>query len=809
MFGNLEIKTRPLRLAYLVNPNDARQVREAIRLSSTLWGGSTFPIIPLYKRIPRTWREELLAATPAKSIILGYLQAFDPDVLIQLADDIPEFVKALGLETVRPEEIWRGIIDPEPHSSVPKFGIGIFEILNDVFEEYFKYKVKYPISVVIPKISSRFPLFWASFFGELPTQVARLVHKHYWEPLDVEAPEIDVNQLSDLWRGNVLFPRRLTQHKLEYRNLPHFGRDASVFFMDISKTEDIVDFWNLRASGRTVMPLPKQFQALAQMNEMVTSFLREHRHPVPNNPSLCFHTPIIRSRNCTMEEMSQYATTLKIERDPADPSNDAFFSLQHWYPRIWDEWARGKDGASPADVYGPEKSIEVSETSERKISFTPTLPSFAEEYAYHDAPRCANEVGFRLYGETEFLAEVFPSSAGEKLTRAIAGEMSLRGEWRIGRYGLVKLVKNQLSERRSIPASEDVFFAWLTDLGWTPKLSTPGLLAKEIHRQLGAYPEVLLQNENVLGLLEHMNGGRVHADGTPVYDNRFVQDRDLAIGEVKNRAGSLYQYMLEKGIFKLGLRMQCPHCLRNSWFPLDNVRDTLGCSRCLNTFPAVGHLHASTWSYKTTGPFSLPNYADGAYAVLLAVRFFDDRKMHTMRTTSVVSFTAEAPSKKHLEADFAALWQESRYGEKNEGVLFGECKTYGKFEKRDFDRMQYIGETFPGAVLVFSTLRKTLTRQEIAGISRVARAGRRYWKPERPINPVLVLTGTELLSYAGPPYCWEESIKNQHKRVSSLLSLCDASQQIYLGLPSWETEWLKNLDKKRQRQKSKQGEAAA
>jgi hypothetical protein len=180
-----------------------------------------------------------------------------------------------------------------------------------------------------------------------------------------------------------------------------------------------------------------------------------------------------------------------------------------------------------------------------------------------------------------------------------------------------------------------------------------------------------------------------------------------------------------------------------------------------------------------------------------------------MRTTSVVSFTAEAPSRRHLEADFAALWQESRYGEKSEGVLFGECKTYGKFEKRDFDRMQYIGETFPGAVLVFSTLRKTLTRQEIAGIARVARAGRRYWKPERPINPVLVLTGTELLSYAGPPYCWEESIQNQHKRVSSLLSLCDASQQIYLGLPSWETEWLKNLDKKRQRQKSKQEEAAA
>ena len=82
MFGSIDIKTRPLKLAYLVDPKNGNQVRDAIRLSSTLWGGDYFPIIPLHKRMPATWRDKPLKAPPAKGVILGYVEAFDPDILI-------------------------------------------------------------------------------------------------------------------------------------------------------------------------------------------------------------------------------------------------------------------------------------------------------------------------------------------------------------------------------------------------------------------------------------------------------------------------------------------------------------------------------------------------------------------------------------------------------------------------------------------------------------------------------------------------------------------------------------------------------
>jgi hypothetical protein len=130
-----------------------------------------------------------------------------------------------------------------------------------------------------------------------------------------------------------------------------------------------------------------------------------------------------------------------------------------------------------------------------------------------------------------------------------------------------------LSETRDIPLSEKVFFAWLEDLGWKPKLSAPGLLAKQIYKKLDGRTG-LLTNEKLLGLLEHMNGGLVEQDGSPVAENKIVQERELPVGEVINRLagtsrrGSPLDYLLEKEIFKVGLRLRCPKCLRNSWFLL-------------------------------------------------------------------------------------------------------------------------------------------------------------------------------------------------------------------------------------------------
>ena len=808
MFGSIDIKVRPIKIAYLVDPNNAKQVRQSIQLSSSLWGGSSSPILPIYKRMPKTWKDGPLKAPLARKVILGYLEAFDPDVLVQFSKTVPDYINGLGLEIVKPTTIWE-LLDEEKRLS-PKFGLGIFEILNETFEEHFKYKEKYPIKVVIPEIPKKLSLFWASWFGEIPAKLMPILERNYFKPLEVEAIKFQPDKLKDVMAGNILFPRRITQEKLDYHSRSGFRRDAYVYFFDAAKTDDVIDFWNLRAMGKQVIPVPKQLKDDPGLRELVINFLRDHRRHWPHDPKVCDYASIMRGRSCTMEEVQEFAKTLSIQPEPNDTSSDPFFSLQHWYPRIWDEWARDKDGAVPADVYGEEdQSIEISDAKELKFQFKSLLPKFALKRGYSGEPRCANEVSFRFYSSEQYLAEVLPKSTGENFVKAISGITSFRGDWRVGRNGLVKLVKDGFTEAREVPAAENIVFAWLSDRGWKPKLSPPGLLVKQIYRRFEGHP-IMLRNEKLLGLLEYMNGGTVNRDHTPVEKNEVNQERDVPVGEVRTRIegphGNLYEYLLSKNIFKLGLRVQCPRCVRNSWFPLENIKDDFLCPKCQEMFSAIGSADGGTWSYKTTGPFSVPNYGDGAYAVLLALEFFNDRIITTLRTTSAPSFAAEGPDKKSLEADFMLFWEESIYGERQDGLVFGECKTYGKFVEKDFERMRYLAKTFPGAVLAFCTLRKSITKKEIAQITRIAKVGRKYWKAERPLNPVMILTGNELLTYPGPPYCWEDSVKQKFDRMRpGLLSIADATQQIYLGLQSWQTEWHEKWERRHKRMLAKRG----
>ena len=49
--GNIGIKLRPIKLGFLVNPNDKKAVMRAIEINSMFWGGSYNAIIPVFKRL--------------------------------------------------------------------------------------------------------------------------------------------------------------------------------------------------------------------------------------------------------------------------------------------------------------------------------------------------------------------------------------------------------------------------------------------------------------------------------------------------------------------------------------------------------------------------------------------------------------------------------------------------------------------------------------------------------------------------------------------------------------------------------------
>ena len=122
------------------------------------------------RRFRGTGRKKPLPEFPAEDpsaeeVVLGCINAFDPDFLVQLSEDIPKYIRNLGIRTIKPADIWGDLNGrDEPY---PSLGIGLFEILDRIFEERFR-----PVhgKIVFPKLPEELYLFWAGVFGDVPPE---------------------------------------------------------------------------------------------------------------------------------------------------------------------------------------------------------------------------------------------------------------------------------------------------------------------------------------------------------------------------------------------------------------------------------------------------------------------------------------------------------------------------------------------------------------------------------------------------------------------------------------------------------------
>lgn len=77
----LNVRLRPTRFAFLVPPGDMNSVQRVFEMNTCLWGGQFNPIIPFVTKRPAWWDRHPSSET-AEQIINGYLDYFEPDILV-------------------------------------------------------------------------------------------------------------------------------------------------------------------------------------------------------------------------------------------------------------------------------------------------------------------------------------------------------------------------------------------------------------------------------------------------------------------------------------------------------------------------------------------------------------------------------------------------------------------------------------------------------------------------------------------------------------------------------------------------------
>lgn len=80
---SVDVKLRPTRIGLLVKPKDKKSVRRFMQICTCLWGGMYNPMIPVFRKGPAEWRSEPWERVRGYSIAKGYLEFFEPDVLVE------------------------------------------------------------------------------------------------------------------------------------------------------------------------------------------------------------------------------------------------------------------------------------------------------------------------------------------------------------------------------------------------------------------------------------------------------------------------------------------------------------------------------------------------------------------------------------------------------------------------------------------------------------------------------------------------------------------------------------------------------
>jgi hypothetical protein len=414
-----------------------------------------------------------------------------------------------------------------------------------------------------------------------------------------------------------------------------------------------------------------------------------------------------------------------------------------------------------------------------------------------------NVLRLHTYSKDESLAVVLPPD----LTKETLARVRIGGEGTIiSREGLVlpQHFKNH-RDYLHLFSGTHVIVEWLKGHGIAAKPSSAGRIADQVLKSIGGFWGAhLLADKETLETLDAMaKNVRRYGDGTvEEYPDRAKPARvwQSLVEKRKNQGHWQMDLSLDAfvkaGILRLGLSIDCPNCMNRNWYGLREIDEQIVCQRCLKHFEfPQGRLNFTNtpWQYRVVGPFSVPDFAGGAYATVLALRVFTHNLgSDTQLTTSTgLDVTVEQTSN---EIDFAFWYRRDRlFGQDGEAVsVFGEAKSFAKesFEAKDLQRMKRLAAAFPGAFLVFAALKDVLSADEKSEIGKMALAGRERLNNGRPRSPVIVLTASELFSDRYLKLTWE-GIGGQHRELAAppyiqlgnLWTLASITQQLYLDLP--------------------------
>jgi hypothetical protein len=242
-------------------------------------------------------------------------------------------------------------------------------------------------------------------------------------------------------------------------------------------------------------------------------------------------------------------------------------------------------------------------------------------------------------------------------------------------------------------------------------------------------------------------------------------------------------FLLDRGVFRPGLELTCPECQLRPVVEADLVAAEITCPLCGAHFPLAPTLRRAKWVYQLSGIFRREGGPEGAVPSLLAMG-------EILRSADVsgrnVMLTAHDLIRDgfQCESDFVYL-EMDRYGRPS--ICVGEFKDWDEIESRDVENLtrirRAVRDSGTECYLAFSVMRESFSEAELELFRRLAdelsaeKPIRRVLNEPAQAAPPILFTAREL---EADPVLRAGTAGAPHEYPHGLRDLAENSAAIYL-----------------------------
>ncbi len=607
--GIVTINARPIRLAFLVNPTDVDSLQRVIEINTFLWGGKFNAIIPTFQDTPENWHH--CPNMNAQGIVSGYLNNFDPDYVVSMGECSDYALNYGDRDVVDHHSIFFAASQVQGTAG---YGISLFETLNHFIKNNeFELEVRgNKFEICMPFFSnSPYPLL-SSLFGILPEGINEALEQRFGNYLEIEQVDCAISNYTEFIKAQTHHSREYifdnqVLHRREYLmgiNSLGFSRiysgESVIFFFDAENSIDIIDYWNLRAIGRFVYPIPMQFAQDEKLRDFVLSEL------VENIGSIRFPEQSIKSSSVSEEEYLEFFNSIECK------------PFQVSYPQMWEKLIHD-DKRTMYSFNSGRCYYDIHDISSNHGEILNTLsPYIRPERSFTHTPRFANEIWFTVYNDKLISTSVVPEGL-EDLSEVFQPNNHVRAS----KANLVYLVHEPDSHFQiGVPQSEGTFENWMKSRGWGFEISNAGHIVTQTIKRLGIQFFAVFAIEGIIELLDEMKDEKSLLQNDLWLKIRAIAKQKYNTNEKINQyTDEILKNLVNAGILQPGIKMPCPNCKQSSWYSVEDADYILRCPRCLDSFDFPYKPGAQIkWAYRRLGAFDSPNKSEGIYTTLLLLR---------------------------------------------------------------------------------------------------------------------------------------------------------------------------------------------